>query len=67
MTQLQKDELLVNAILANMPAGLAIPFGVSDAVLANKMARAAFAAGVDDDSAMMNISAGSAREKPGKH
>lgn len=57
LTKLQKDEILVNAILSNMPSSLAIPFGVSDAVLANKMARAAFAAGVDDDSAMMNISA----------
>ena len=57
LTQSEKDALLVQAILENMPVGLAIPFEVSDAVLANQMARAAFAAGVDDDSAMMNISA----------
>lgn len=57
LTQAQRDLKLVKAILENMPAGLAIPFGVSDAVLANKMAKAAFAAGVSDDAAMMNISA----------
>jgi hypothetical protein len=57
LTQTQKDEILVQAILENMPMGLEIPLGVSDAVLANQMARAAFAAGVSDDDAMMNISA----------
>lgn len=57
LTQVQKDEILVKAILENMPMGLEIPLGVSDAVLANQMARAAFAAGVSDDDAMMNISA----------
>lgn len=57
LTKIQKDEILVNAILSNMPSSLAIPFGVSDAVLANKMARAAFAAGVSDDDAMLNITA----------
>ncbi|MBV5281720.1 MAG: hypothetical protein JZU53_04710 [Paludibacter sp.] len=55
LTQSEKDALLVQAILENMPVGLAIPFEVSDAVLANKMAKAAFAAGVNDDDAIMNI------------
>ena len=57
LTQSEKDAVLVNAILANMPRGLHIPLGVSDAVLSNIMARAAFAAGVSDDDAMLNISA----------
>ena len=57
LTQAQRDLKLVEAILNQMPRGLAIPFGVAPAVLANKMAKAAWAAGVPDDDAMLNITA----------
>lgn len=55
LTRAQQDSKLVEAILNQMPRGLAIPFGVAPAVLANKMAKAAFRAGVSADDAMFNI------------